>query len=174
MERVNPARDTSVNPLFQVMLALQPADAAWSLPGVRVEPIPIHNGSSKFDLLLELRDRGDDVDGQLEFNTDIFDESTVAAMRSAFWVLLASVIDNPSRPIDDYESLDEDDAERVLHRLERHATPTSATTLTVVELFAAQAARTPDAVAFCVSRLASDDGDGGGTVGSVHATEPQA
>ncbi len=146
VERVNPARDSGVNPLFQVMLALQPADAPWSLPGVRVEPIAIHNGTSKFDLLMELRDRGDDVDGQIEFNSDIFDDATVAAMRSAFWSLLASVIDNPSRPIDDYEALDEDDAERVLHRW--NATYADfGDDLTVVELFAAQAERTPDAVA---------------------------
>ena len=43
------------------------------LPGVRLEEIDVEAGTSMFDMTFKLRERGGLLEGELEFNTDLFD-----------------------------------------------------------------------------------------------------
>jgi len=104
IETIQPPRDLSYAPIFQVMFAFQnlpkPKDlnAATSL-----EPIPLKNVASKFDLTLFLGADGLQLRGALEYNADLFDPVTIERLWHHFRQLTAKAIANPRLPIFDIE-----------------------------------------------------------------------
>ena len=81
VDEVQPERDLSRSPLFQVMFALQnmplePID----LSGVRISPIQVQRQAALFDLVLDFWDVAEGLNGVPEYNSDLFDEATVAQM----------------------------------------------------------------------------------------------
>ena len=101
VEQLQPARSLSHTPLFQVMFALQNAQAAqFELPAVRLAELPLEFPVAKFDLTLNIEER----DGQLvchwEYATGLFSETTIVRMAAHFAQLLNAVTDNPDRAID--------------------------------------------------------------------------
>ncbi|MFJ2766914.1 non-ribosomal peptide synthase/polyketide synthase [Streptomyces sp. NPDC087300] len=142
VEVLNPARSLSHHPLIQVMLAWQnnaPHDV--DLPGLTSRPEFVKTGTAKFDLSFYLDEDG----GVVEYSTDLFDESSVAALMSRLGRLLASVIADPDQPVGAVDLLSDGERARVL--TEWNATAHELPAATLPELFEARAARTPDAVA---------------------------
>ena len=153
VEVLNPARSLSRHPLFQVMLAFQntaPVSFA-ELPGLTVSFEPLATTSAKFDLSLALGEqRGADgspagIDGALEYATDLFDRGTVETMIGRLVRLLEAAVADPDRAIGSLDVLSPDERRTILHGWNdtAHAIPSA----TLPELFAAQVARTPDAIA---------------------------
>ncbi|WP_394851184.1 amino acid adenylation domain-containing protein [Pendulispora rubella] len=92
VEELHPSRDPSRTPIFQVAFALQNAPFdGLSLPGLRFEPLAPDNGTAKFDLTLNLAETLQGFEGSWEYNTDLFDETTVARMAGHFVVLLEAL-----------------------------------------------------------------------------------
>ncbi len=152
VEVLNPARSLSRHPLFQVMLTLQnDAPAGLDLPGLRIAAEPVATASAKFDLSLSLAEaRGADgrpagLEGELEYATDLFDRGSVEALCDRLVRLLEAAVAGPERSIGSLEILGAEERHTILRdwNATSHALPCG----TVPELFAAQAARTPDAVA---------------------------
>ncbi|MFE0172960.1 amino acid adenylation domain-containing protein, partial [Streptomyces sp. NPDC059002] len=142
VEVLNPARSLSHHPLIQTMLAWQNnARHDLGLPGLQSRPEFVKTGTAKFDLSFYLDEDG----GIVEYSTDLFDESTVAALMSRLGRLLAAVIADPDQPIGAIDLLSA--RERALVVDEWNATTHELPVATLPELFEAQAARTPDAVA---------------------------
>ncbi|TLQ42861.1 non-ribosomal peptide synthetase [Streptomyces marianii] len=147
VEAVQPERDPSRTALVQAMVVLQntPADTL-ALSGATVSPYPLDRDASLFDLTFEFEERDGRLHGLVEYATELFDERTVARMSGHLGVLLAGAIADPDRAVATLPLLTEDE-----HRLV--ATEWNATELTsgddtlIHERLAAQAARTPDAVA---------------------------
>ncbi|MFP2935065.1 condensation domain-containing protein, partial [Pyxidicoccus sp. 3LG] len=76
-----PQRDLSRSPLFQVSFTLQNTPvSALSLPGLSFRSVETEGRVSRFDLALILSDSPEGLGGLLEYNTDLFDASTVARM----------------------------------------------------------------------------------------------
>ena len=74
VEVLNPVRDMSYSPLFQVMFVLQNMPgAAVQLPGVRLSPVGTDAGASMFDLTLFMWEGEKGLSGRIEYNTDLFD-----------------------------------------------------------------------------------------------------
>jgi len=140
-------RDLSRTPLFQVMFALQNAFAGeLRLPDLRVEPEPVETGTSKFDLTLAIDQDGDALAGMAEYSTELYDATTVARMMQHFEVLLREIPRAVDGTIADLPLL----AAAQRHQLlvewnDPHAFP--APWSSIHEIFAARAARAPDAVA---------------------------
>ncbi|WP_426454640.1 amino acid adenylation domain-containing protein [Paenibacillus sp. S-38] len=89
-------RSLSHTPLFQVMFTLQNTPSVpLQLPGLSAEPLEVDTGTSKFDLTLEMAEEADGWQGTLEFNLDLFDESTIRRMASHFGCLLSGIADHP-------------------------------------------------------------------------------
>lgn len=76
VEELQPERDRSRSPLFQVMFALNPPWTApdISLPGLSINSLfgYVHSGTAGFDLTLVMRDTCQGVRASLEYNTDLF------------------------------------------------------------------------------------------------------
>ncbi|MEV4643211.1 amino acid adenylation domain-containing protein, partial [Actinoplanes sp. NPDC049548] len=151
-----PARSLSRNPLFQVMFGLQnvpQGDAGWELPGVRVSPYDSGDDGApaRFDLSVDLVERRDldgnpaGLVGTFLYATDLFDATTVITLVDRLLRLLRRVAADPAIRIDDIDVMDPDERNHVTRVWNDTAVAVPA--VTVPELFAAQVARTPDAVA---------------------------
>ncbi|KAB1972984.1 non-ribosomal peptide synthetase, partial [Streptomyces triticiradicis] len=152
VEALNPSRSLSHHPLFQTILAVQNAPMGrFSLPGLDVTTYAVATGTAKFDLGVSLveqfaPDGGPaGIAGAVEYATDLFDRSTVEALAERWTRLLEAVTADPDRPIGGIELLDADERHRLLER--GNATAREVAAVPVPELFAAQVAATPDAVA---------------------------
>jgi amino acid adenylation domain-containing protein len=152
VEVLNPTRSLARHPLFQVMLVLQNnAAVGVDLVELGAELQRVDTASAKFDLLVELREqRGRDgtpegMEGALEYATDLFDRATVTALAERFIRLLEATAVNPDRPIGAFDILREEERRTILYEWNdtAHAIPAAS----LPELFATQAANTPDAVA---------------------------
>ncbi|HEU4326674.1 MAG TPA: amino acid adenylation domain-containing protein [Roseiflexaceae bacterium] len=139
--------DTSRNPLFQVMFALQNAPLPrLGSPELTITPLEIDVGVALFDLSLDLYEAPDGLRGWFEYNTDLFDAATVVRMAGHYLRLVDLLLDQPDLPVEQAELLSP--AERTTLLLDwsgARAQPTPA--LPVHRLFERQAARQPDATA---------------------------
>jgi amino acid adenylation domain-containing protein/thioester reductase-like protein len=147
VEEIQPDRDAGHTPLFQTMLVLQNTPLSRvELPELTVEVLDLHNGTAKFDLLLNLWDSGEELVGVFEYRADLFDAGTVARMAEHLCVLLASAAAGPDQRVAELELLT-DRERRQLLRDWNPARPCPPQTLGLHQLFARQAALRPDAPA---------------------------
>ena len=108
-------RNQSHTPLFQVMFTLQESPIQLlKLPGMTMSHVQLDSGAAKFDLLLTMVDRGSLMKGVFEYNTDLFDESTIERMISNFQVLLEAIIENPNLSISQLPILSEGERLKLL------------------------------------------------------------
>ena len=152
VEVLNPARSLSRHPLFQVMLGFEnDVDARLDLPGLSLAFEPIGTSTAKFDLAFSLVEhRAPDgaptgIHGTLEYATDLFDRVSVEALGDRLIRLLEAAVAQPERPIGTLDILSADERHTILR--EWNDTARAIPSATLPELFAAQVARTPDAVA---------------------------
>ena len=152
VEVVNPARSLSHHPLFQVMLALHNhPDASFDLPGLTVTFEPVDTARAKFDLSLRLSEQRavdgtpEGIKGVLEYATDLFNRRSVEALAVRFIRLLEQAVAQPERAIGSLDILSADERNTILR--DWNDTARAIAPATVPELFAAQVARSPDAIA---------------------------
>ncbi|MER5733127.1 amino acid adenylation domain-containing protein [Streptomyces sp. NPDC002138] len=147
VEELAPSRDLSRNPLAQVGFVLQNAPATTpALRGLAVEPVPVARDSAHMDLDLQLTEEEGCFTGFAEFALDLFDAPTVARLLGHWTTLLGAAARTPGTRLSALPMLTEAELERELHTWNDTdgAFPAG---LRVDQLFARQAARTPDAVA---------------------------
>ncbi|MBD2448701.1 non-ribosomal peptide synthase/polyketide synthase [Nostoc sp. FACHB-152] len=100
VEALQPERDLSYTPLFQVMFVLQNAPTSGlELTGLNVSSFLIKGTTSRFDLTLIMQNSPTGLVGVWEYNTDLFDASTIDRMTSHFVTLLEGIIANPEQRI---------------------------------------------------------------------------
>jgi len=102
IEEVNPLRDLSRSPLFQVMFSFQQLEAepAGDFGGLHAASFAIDPRTAKFDLELLMTESGDKLTGVLEYNTDLFLPPTINGMISHFHNILDRVAADPECAID--------------------------------------------------------------------------
>lgn len=146
---VNPVRDTSRHPLFQVMFVLQNQEAP-SLKEMGLEVEEIDHGlveqSSYFELSLSLEETTDGFRGDWNFNTDLFHEATAERMIRHFSILLSEAIANPDRPLSAVRLADDDD-EHLLLRAWNDTRFEYPRGRLIHQLFDSHAQKSPDATA---------------------------
>jgi hypothetical protein len=100
VEELRPERDLSRNPLFQVMFVLQNTPRPLRRPaGLSIERVDVLPATSPFDLSLYLRERDGELIGFFEYNTDLFESSTIERMIGHFDTLLEGIVADPEQPI---------------------------------------------------------------------------
>jgi amino acid adenylation domain-containing protein len=146
VEELQPQRDLSRNPLFQVMFVLQnsiaragntaasPAYQACTATGG-----DIRYGTSKFDLTLYLAETDTGLSCIFEYSTDLFDDGTIRLMAGHWFALLQSILSNPDLPVTRLPIMTAQERHKLLVEFNRSARPYP-TDKTVKELFEEQAA----------------------------------
>src|SRR5947199_1135056 len=85
VEELQPQRDLSRSPLFQVMFSLQNAASdTTELPGLTLRSFSSGTTTAKFDLTFSLSDTGAGLAGGIELNLDLFDASTIDRLARRF------------------------------------------------------------------------------------------
>ncbi|MGH3933408.1 MAG: amino acid adenylation domain-containing protein, partial [Pseudonocardiaceae bacterium] len=146
VEEVQPERDPSRTPLVQAMVVLQQEMVPpCEIAGLRISEYDLPRPSSRFDLVVEFLPRNDSLNITVEYSTDLFDPATVTGLVASLDVLLEGIADDPHRQLAELPSLTEAQRHRLL--VQRNDTAQPVPEVVWPELFEAQAAQTPDAVA---------------------------
>ncbi|MFJ2796266.1 condensation domain-containing protein, partial [Streptomyces sp. NPDC087290] len=152
VEELAPARSLSRHPLFQVQLNLQNnTQAVLDLKGVSTGGMAAATTAAKFDVEVSAGETFDadgapaGLRGVVIAATDLFDIETVERLAERWVRVLEAVAADPETRLSAVDVLDEDERRRVL--VEWNDTAVGVVPGTLPELFEAQVARTPDAVA---------------------------
>lgn len=145
VKALQPQRDESHTPLFQVLFALFDDFAAGAKLG-DFRLLEIDNGTAKFDLTLSLTRSEQGIGGFLQYRAALFHPANVQRMLNHFQMLLAAVIADPDRRISHYSLLTVADRQRLQKETE-HALADYPVDQPLHTLFERRVARTPQAVA---------------------------
>ncbi|MCW0464408.1 Tyrocidine synthase 3 [Xanthomonas sacchari] len=151
VEALNPARQLSHNPLFQIMLLWQNNEQAeLDLgQGLRFANYPLERAVSKFDLTLTVQD---EADGGLalawRYASDLFDADSVQRWARAFACLLEGIVQEPGQYVARLPLLDAEEQQRLL-QWQQPLTSNAplAADDSLHQRVQRQAARTPQAIA---------------------------
>ncbi|HEX8090548.1 MAG TPA: condensation domain-containing protein, partial [Blastocatellia bacterium] len=161
VKQLQPERDLSRSPVFQVLFALQKSHllvdeglahflmgaegSSLKLGELALESMLLEKRVAQFDLSLLMTEIGEELFGTIEYNTDLFDGATIARMAEQFQTLIQSLVTDPDRPVSRCE---------MLTASERHLLSQWANTSVdyeqseiLSELFERQVDRTPGAIA---------------------------
>ncbi|MEH2050450.1 amino acid adenylation domain-containing protein [Nostoc sp.] len=148
VEQLQPERSLSHNPLFQVMMVLQNAVGAGanvSLPGLDIQYLEQSFPFAKFELMLDLCERNDQLHCMWEYATDLFEASTIRRMAGHFEVLLTAITQNPQQPIHQLPIITTAEIEQL--QVWNQTDTDYPQDQTLVTLFEQQVAQTPDKIA---------------------------
>ncbi|MFN2445978.1 MAG: amino acid adenylation domain-containing protein [Vicinamibacterales bacterium] len=147
VEEIQPDRRPSHSPVFQVMFVLQNGERArLELPGLTLESIAVDTGTAKFDLMLDVVETADGLSCTFEYNTDLFEAATIRRWLGHFQTLLQGIVSHPGQTVSRVPLLSETERTRLLVEWNQTARDYPKDQC-LHELFEAQVARTPDAVA---------------------------
>jgi amino acid adenylation domain-containing protein/non-ribosomal peptide synthase protein (TIGR01720 family) len=165
VEALQPERDLSHTPLFQVMLVLQNNPAReLALPGVRLDAVPPASSIAKFDITLNLMQTEHGLEGIWEYNTDLFETATIARLGDHFQQLLKAIVNHGDCPINQLPLMS--DPERAQLAQWQQASGYTPSVLCLPELLEQQVASQSEAIAVI-------DGDRTITYGELNARANQ-
>ena len=165
VDRLNPTRSLTHHPVIQVMLAWQnfagqdagqdtaPA-AGPALGDLQVTPLPVDTHTARMDLMFTLGEGWNEagepagIGGAVEFRTDVFDVASIEALIERLGRVLVAITADPTRRLSSMDLLDAGEHTR-LDEIGNRAvlTQPAAAAVSVPAMFAAQVARTPEAMA---------------------------
>jgi amino acid adenylation domain-containing protein len=110
VRELQPERDLSRTPFFQTkFIFLNVPIAGVDLPGLNLTPLSIGSETTPFDFVLTMTETADGLAGVAVYNTDLFEERTVARMLGRFQTLLESVSADPNQRIESHRALNDDE-----------------------------------------------------------------
>jgi 3-oxoacyl-(acyl-carrier-protein) synthase/acyl carrier protein len=101
VEKLNPKKDPSRNPLFDVIFVLQniAMPVLQLSEDLTISGFPMQPGTAQLDLVLEINEQPGNWPVKLEYNTALFEEETILLMKERFLALLDDILANPARTI---------------------------------------------------------------------------
>ena len=155
VDELQPEREMSRNPLFQVAITYQNTPGQLlELPGLAISPFessdigPYQSGNdtAKFDLTLTLLESDGEIQGMMEYSTDLFDRATIRRMVGHLQTLIEAVVADPDQRIGEIPLLRENERREmmVMGYGPKRAYPENQC---IQQLFAQQVAQRPQAVA---------------------------
>jgi amino acid adenylation domain-containing protein len=147
VEELRPERDLSRTPLFQVMFVLRnTSKATFELPGIDLSLLEGTTGTAKFDLTLFLTETDGALSGGVEYNTDLFDATTIGRLVQHFQTLLEHIVIEPTQRISRLPLLAPSERQYLIQTW--NATQVDyPEQMSIHQLVEAQVERTPDAPA---------------------------
>jgi len=163
VERLCPVRDPSRPPLCQALFVLQQSHlgegvarlpyapgAALERAGLSVEAVAIAHRIAQFELALSLGETADGLGGVLEYDSALFDAATVERMVRHFRTLAGAVVATPECRLSALPLVPPDERQALIAL--GPGAPGARVEPGFPARFAAQVARTPDAVALVCGR----------------------
>jgi amino acid adenylation domain-containing protein len=155
VDKLQPQRDPSHSPLFQVSFTEQ--KQRWGEPlknlsccqdsGLQMEPYPLgHQRGASFDLNVMIMEAGEVLQVGWQYNTDLFDLETIARMAEHFLTLLEAIATNPEQRISELPLLTQTERQQLLFEW-NNTTTEYPHDKCIHQLFEEQVEKTPDSVA---------------------------
>ena len=149
VQEINPPRDLSRHPLFQVMFVLHNTpQVTEDLPELQLSALDTGLGdlAADFDLTMVVNEGEQGIHVSLDYRTDLFDEATVVRMLEQFELLLERLVIDPDQPVSQLPLLNDQQRHELL--VDWNRTDADASQLTCVhQMFETQAAAAPGAIA---------------------------
>lgn len=161
VERLQPIRDSSHSPLFQAMFILQKAQmlheegltglafgeagTSMHLGELSLTSLPLEQQISQLDLTLVMAEVAGELTASFEYNSDLFDASTIERIARHYQTLLEAIAENPQQTVATLPLLTESEKETLLWQW--NDTHTNYPQKCIHELFILQVERTPEAIA---------------------------
>jgi amino acid adenylation domain-containing protein len=147
VEALQPERSLSHTPLFQVMFALDDALVpSMDLLDLTVSSYSVESGTTKFDLTLSMENTASGLIGEWEYNSDLFDATTIERMAEHLQTLLEGIVANPEQRISELPLLTQTERQQLLFEW-NNTTTEYPQDKCIHQLFEEQVERSPDAVA---------------------------
>lgn len=147
IERLQPERHLSHNPLFQVMFALHNVpQQGFHFDGLEAMQLDVVPDVAQFELSLYLSEAADGLVATLYFNEDLFTEATAEQLLRHYHTLLESIANQPDQSIAQLPLMGTDEWRKLLD-LGRQTAVSYPNHHCIHHLFQEQAARTPEAAA---------------------------
>ncbi|MVV47310.1 amino acid adenylation domain-containing protein [Pseudomonas sp. PB120] len=149
VEALQPDRSLNHSPLFQVLYNHQQqlgASVERRVAGLQVERLHWQQHTTQFDLVLDTQEQGDTLDASLTYATDLYDEASMTRFAEQWLNLLRAVVDDPQQRVAELPLLQAPQSAALIE----HWNPSFETqppSPTLHQLFEAQAAQRPNAVA---------------------------
>ncbi|HKG79175.1 MAG TPA: amino acid adenylation domain-containing protein, partial [Pyrinomonadaceae bacterium] len=147
VEELQPERNLSHTPLFQVLFVLQNTIGdELRLPDLGVSPVKVETEIAKFDLSLFMTEQEQGLKGVFVYSRDLFERETIERLLGHFRILLEAIVSAPQRSVTELPLLS--DAERHQLLVEWNETEVEERwDICIHQIFEEQAARTPEATA---------------------------
>jgi amino acid adenylation domain-containing protein len=146
VEELRPNRDISYSPIFQVMFVLHHGGSGEASFGeLTAEGVTVNSGTAKFDLTLFVTEADENLSLLFEYNTDLFEATTIERMLGHYESLLRAVVANPDAKLSELPLLNA--AERTVVVEDFNTTDMTFDAVCVHRMVEAQVAKTPTAVA---------------------------
>ncbi len=149
VEELNPKRDRSRHPLFQIMFVyLNASEDKLDIDGLSIAPKKEYGGTSEFDLSLYVRDKsaGKSLECRFEYCTELYESATIERMIGHYQTLLSAVASNPQMHLNDLPLLDDIEQRKIIHEWNQTDVEYPQNK-TLYQLFEEQVDRTPDLTA---------------------------
>ncbi|MGE5411783.1 MAG: amino acid adenylation domain-containing protein, partial [Clostridiales bacterium] len=119
VEEINPERNTSHTPLFQIMFMMQniPQKKVEPIKGLTIETLEVENELSTFDLSIIVEKDSGGLAIAAEFNKDLYKESTISSFLSQYAYLLEQLSFNSMKTLKEYSLIKEEEKRKILNEL---------------------------------------------------------
>jgi amino acid adenylation domain-containing protein len=147
VEELQPERDFSRSPIFQVMFVLQNGlSQILHIRNLQITPIAVGAATAKYEIEIMVAEMQKGISGRIECHTDLYKRSTIKRMARQFERLALSIAEDPDRSISQLDLLAPSEKHLILQEWNDTST-VFPTDILIHELFEQQARLTPDAVA---------------------------
>ncbi|MEM9489553.1 MAG: amino acid adenylation domain-containing protein, partial [Myxococcota bacterium] len=151
VEALQPRRDPSRTPLFQVMFALQNTpDGRFEAADLRLAPLALPTKVTHFDVELLISEHGDELAATWVYSTDLFDQATIARMAGHYVRILEAAVAEPGRRLSQLPVTLLDPGQQLQVESWSGTAAALQDSACLHERIADYAARTPDALALSV------------------------
>ncbi|SHJ71338.1 non-ribosomal peptide synthetase [Aquimarina spongiae] len=135
------------NPLFDVLFVFEQfEDNVLEIPNLSLSPYQSNHAASKLDLMLSVKEEGDQFFVYFEYSTKLFKTSTIERFSEYLQKIISSVVQNDGIKLSDIDILSE--GEKLLLLNDFKSTPViNETGDSIISLFENQVKRDPDKIA---------------------------
>ena len=121
VEELRPERAAGRSPLFEVTFGVQNAPAGkLEGPGLELRPVEAESGRSRFDLTVWVSEGGGRLRVGMTYNTELFEEGSVAGLRRRYETLLESAVKDPGARLSALEFIPQEEKERLFIKEQQH------------------------------------------------------